>query len=179
MNKKIVDALTEQVNIELGSAYLYLAISAALDNLAMPGAAHWMRVQTQEELNHAMLFMRYAIDRDEKISFPAVKIDAPKIKCMADAFTAANEHEKFVTGSINRLAALAADEKDFMFMNFLQYFFTEQLEEEKNTKAVVDKLKLAGDSHNAILFIDSELAARPEAAPNPTGSMLTASGRGA
>ncbi|MDD4817244.1 MAG: ferritin [Victivallaceae bacterium] len=179
MNPKIAEAVNEQINIEFGSAYLYLAVSAALDALAMPGAAHWMRVQTQEELNHAMIFMRYLIDRDEKVSFPAVKVAAPKIKCMADAFNAAGEHEKFVTNSINRLAALADSEKDFMFMNFLRFFFTEQLEEEKNTKAVTDRLKLAGDSHNAMLFIDAELATRPEAAPNPTGAMPAAAGPGA
>lgn len=179
LKKKMIDAISQQINVELGSAYLYLAISAKLENMSFPGGAHWMLTQTQEELNHAMLLMRYLIDRDSPVDFMNIKIEEPKLETLKDAFDAAYKHEVYVSGTINKLAALAAEEQDYMFMNFLQYFLSEQVEEEKNAKTIVDKLKLAGNSHDALLFIDAELATRAAVAPNPAGSMTLAKGAGA
>ena len=166
ISKKIQTALNEQLNAELQSGYLYFAMSAHLANANFSGMANWMNIQGQEEIAHAAKFYNFILDRDGQVSLK--QIDAPPNKWASPlaVFKAAYEHEQKVTALIGKLVELAGQEKDHATAAFLQWFVTEQVEEEANALAVVDKLKLAGDHTGALFMMDKELGAR---APAPAG----------
>jgi len=160
LNQKIQEAMNRQINAEISSAYLYLAMAAHFDAQNLPGMAHWMRVQVQEEVKHAMKFYEFINQRDGRVALWA--IDAPKAqwKSPLDAFEDALCHEKYITGRINELVDLAVAEKDHAAAAFLQWFVNEQVEEEASALAIVEKLKLAGDSGVVYLMLDGQLGQR-------------------
>ena len=159
LSPKIQDALNKQINAELFSSYLYLSMAAHFDSINLPGFAHWMKVQAKEELGHAMKFYEHVTDRRGRVTLSAIAAPATQWKSPLAAFEAAFRHEQKVTGLIADLVKLAAAEKDNATGIFLQWFVTEQVEEEKQTDAVVHQLKLVGDSAQ-ILMIDHALAQR-------------------
>ena len=160
LSKKMENALNEQVNREFFSAYLYLSMAAYFESLSLPGFARWMRVQTQEELLHAMKMYDHINERSGQVILKA--IDAPETKWTSPkaAFGAAYEHEKFITGSINDLVTAARKENDHATDVFLQWYVTEQVEEEQNASTIANQLKLIGDSSQSLLMLDRELGAR-------------------
>jgi ferritin len=160
LSKAILEAVNDQIHHELYSAYLYLSMSAYLEAVNFRGFAHWMRVQSKEEVNHAMKLFDYVNDRNGRVTFKALEQPPANFKSVQDTFEHAFEHEKKVTGMIYNLYALATNEKDYATQVALQWFITEQVEEENTAMTVVDRLKIAGDDGAALLFLDRELGAR-------------------
>ena len=160
ISKNMEKALNDQVNAELFSAYLYLSIEAYFESLNLKGFANWMHCQTQEELFHVMKIYSFINERGGRVKLSA--IDKPQFewKSPLDAFEAALNHERKVTGLINNLVDLALKENDHASNIFLQWFVTEQVEEEDNVDNVIQSLKLIGDDAVGLFMIDKELAAR-------------------
>ena len=160
VKKKIEAALNKQLNAELYSSYLYLSMSAYFQSINLPGFANWMRVQTQEELVHAMKFYDFINERGGRVTLQ--KIDSPPTKWASplNAFESAYKHEQKVTGLINDLVNLAVGEKDHATNIFLQWFVTEQVEEEASADEVVQKLKLVGKDSGGLFMLDGEMGQR-------------------
>ena len=173
LTKKMQDALNKQVQAELASAYLYLAMSASFADMALKGAAHWMRMQMQEEMIHAMKIYDYIIERDGHVTLMAVDAPPKEWKSALDTFQAAYAHEQKVTGMINALVDLAIKESDHATNNMLQWFVAEQVEEEASAKEVVDSLQMIGASKEALLMLDRELGTRLPPTP-PAGGEAAA-----
>ncbi|MBU2591272.1 MAG: ferritin [Nitrospinae bacterium] len=161
MIKKVVEeALSEQINAELYSAYFYMSMGNYLNSIDLKGLAAWMSIQVQEELMHASKFYNYIHERGGKISVKAIKAPPTDWDSPLALFEATLAHEEKVTGLINNLVDIAIAEKDHATNNFLQWFVSEQVEEESNVSDIVSKLRLIkGDSH-ALFMIDKELGQR-------------------
>ncbi len=163
----IQDALNKQINEELYSAYLYLSMAAYFESTNLKGMAQWMRFQTQEELGHAVKFIDYVNERDGRVLLAAIKPPKTDWQGPADVFQDVYEHECQITGLINQLADLALTERDHATGTILQWFITEQVEEEATANDVVGKLKLVGDNGVAIFMLDAELGQRAAPAVGP------------
>ena len=154
------DALNDQLQYELASAYLYLALAGYFQSATLPGFAHWMRVQSQEEQQHALKFFDFIHQRGGRVTLQAIDEPPSEYSSPLDAFEKALDHERSVTTRIHGLFELAQRERDYPTQTFLQWFIAEQAEEEDTARGIVDQLRLAGSSGAALLFIDRQLAAR-------------------
>ena len=160
ISEKIQKALNDQINAEFYSAYLYLSMAAFFESQNLGGFANWLRVQTQEELAHGMLIYNHLNQRGGKVKLTAIESPPTIWASPLDVFESAYAHEQKVTGLINRLVDVAISESDHASNIFLQWFVTEQVEEELNTSTIAHELKIAGDNTNSLFMIDRELAAR-------------------
>ena len=160
MNKKVVEALTLQVNKEFYSAYLYLAMNQYFEDQDMPGMANWMYQQFQEEQFHAKKMLKYLNSRGVKVVLEAIEKPQIEWPTTMSVFENVLEHEESITASINNIQGIAVDEKDFATMNFLQWFIDEQIEEEENASNLIKQLQLIGDNGYGLLMLDKELAQR-------------------
>ncbi len=160
ISKKMQDALNSQVNAELYSAYLYLAMETYFQSINLPGFANWMRVQSQEELSHAMKIYDFINDCGGRAKLDAIDKPTGEWKSALDVFEAVYKHEQKVTGLINKVVDLAIKENDHATNNFLQWFVTEQVEEEKNASDIVAKLKMLKGATQAVYMLDRELGQR-------------------
>ena len=160
IKKKIQQALNKQLTAELFSSYLYLSMSAYFDSINLKGCANWMRVQVQEELVHAMKFYDFLLERGGKVNLSSIEGPPTEWASPLKVFEHAYQHEQKVTGLINDLVNLAISEKDHATNNFLQWFVSEQVEEEASADEVVQKLKLIGDARGGLFMLDRELAQR-------------------
>jgi len=160
LGKKMQDAYNEQINKELYSAYLYLSMSAWAETQNLPGFAHWMHEQFEEETEHALKFFEHVVDRGGRVVLKA--IDAPEVewKSPLAMFEQVLEHEKYVTSLIHGLYALAVKENDYPSQVLLQWYISEQVEEEKHASYIVDTLKTVGEKGQALVMMDRELAKR-------------------
>ena len=160
IGKTMQDAINEQIKEELGSAYIYLSMAAYFHSEGLDGMAHWMCVQTQEEIMHAMKFFDHITGRDGRVELLAV--DQPKIDWSSplEAFQDAYKHEQYITGRIDDLVKLAAEENDNAAAIMLQWFVSEQVEEEASTSKVAQELEMIGDSGHGLIMLDRELATR-------------------
>jgi ferritin len=160
IGKAMQDAINEQINKELFSSYLYLSMAAYFEEKNLPGFAHWMRVQEAEEREHAMKFYDFLLERGGKVTLKA--IEAPKTE-WASAMEVMEEvaaHEAKVTASIYALYELALQEKDYPAQVMLQWFITEQVEEEKNAAEIIASLKMIEAHETALLQLDHRLSKR-------------------
>lgn len=160
LSKAIQEAVNDQIHHELHSAYLYLSMSAYLESVNFRGFAHWMRMQSKEEVNHAMKLFDYVNDRNGRVTLKTLEQPPANFKSVLDTFEHAFTHEKKVSAMIHSLYAQATTESDYATQVALQWFITEQVEEENTAMTVVDRLKIAGDDGTALLFLDRELGAR-------------------
>jgi ferritin len=160
INKAMQTAMNDQINKELYSSYLYLSMAAYLEDKNLPGFAHWMRVQETEEREHAMKFYDFMVERGGRVTLKA--IDAPKAewKSTLELAEEVAAHETMITASINTLYELALTEKDYPTQIMLQWFISEQVEEERNAAEIVANLKLIEDRGTAVLMLDHRLAKR-------------------
>lgn len=160
LSEKMLAALNGQLNKEIYSAYLYLSMSAYSTYIALKGFANWFMVQYQEEMVHVMKIYDYINSQGGQVKLLAVAQPPAEFESPLDMFEKTLEHEKFVTKCINDLVDLAIKGKDHATNIFLQWFVTEQIEEEANDNEIIPKLKLVGEKGDALLMIDRELAAR-------------------
>jgi len=160
LSEKMLEALNGQLNKEIYSAYLYLSMSAYSTYIGLKGFANWFMVQYQEESVHAMKIYDYINSQGGQVKLLAVAQPPAEFKSPLDMFEKTLEHERFVTKCINDLVDLAIKGKDHATNIFLQWFVTEQIEEEANDNEIISKLKLVGDKGDALLMVDRELAAR-------------------
>lgn len=158
------DAINQQIAKEMFSSNLYLSIAAYFHSINLNGFAHWMRLQAQEEMTHALKFFDYLLDRGGSVQIGSMDAPASKWDSPLDGFEASYNHEQSITESINKLADLAAREGDHATTILLQWFITEQVEEEATVSEIVDRIKLAGDSAGGLFFLDNELKQRQLAA---------------
>jgi ferritin len=158
------DNVERELNVQIGeetaSAWLYLSMSAWFQSINLPGFAHWMFVQAQEELVHARLFYDFVHQRRGRVSLGAIPAPATEWKSPKAAFEAAFAHEQHITARIHLLSALSEQVQDYPTRVFLQWFVTEQVEEEANADAVIQKLTLLGDTGPGLFMLDQEMATR-------------------
>ena len=160
LSERITEALNKQINNEIYSAYLYLSMSAHSTFIGLKGFANWFMVQYQEEMVHAMKIYDYINAQGGQVKLMAVAQPPTEFGSPLEMFEKTLEHEKFVTKCFNDLVDLAIEEKDHASNIFLQWFVTEQIEEEANDNEIISKLKLVGKEGNGLFMIDKELAAR-------------------
>lgn len=169
IGKKMEEALNDQINAELYSAYLYLSMVAYFESVNLPGFAAWMRAQTQEEVMHAMKIYDYVNQRGGRVILKAIAEPPKEWKSPLDAFEAAYKHEQLVTGHINDLVDLAIKGKDHAANTFLQWFVSEQVEEETSADSVVQRLKMVENAPGAMFMIDRDLGQRVFTPPADKG----------
>lgn len=160
LGEKIENALNSQMNAELYSAYLYLAMNAYFESIDLGGFANWMRIQAQEELSHGMKIHDYIIQRGGRVILDRIEKPKTEWESPLDVFEHVYAHEQKVTGLINDLVNLAIEEKDHATNNFLQWFVEEQVEEEESSSGILQKVKLAGENASSILMLDNEFGQR-------------------
>ena len=160
MNKKIQKAINDQIQAELESAYSYLAMSLLCNDKSLPGSAHWLRSQWQEETSHAMKFIEHVHSRGGSVSLKSISVDQPKWTNLEGMFRTVLKHEQAITNSINKLYELAVSEKDYPLQILLQWFITEQVEEEGSVQTILDRIALVGESGASLLLLDRQLGER-------------------
>ena len=160
INKKMEKALNDQINAELYSAYLYMAMASHFKSINLDGFANWFSVQAYEEFFHAKKFYDFVLERGGKVMLFPIEGPPKEWQSADKAFEDAYKHEQYITGRINDLVDLAILEKDHASNTMLQWFVTEQVEEEANASGILEKLRLAGNQGSGLFLIDRELAAR-------------------
>lgn len=160
ISKKLQDAINLQINKEFYSEYLYLAMSAYLEDKGLSGMANFMKIQAEEERFHAMKFFDYVNERGGRVRLEVIEKPAEDFDSALDVFEKSLHHEEFVTKSINKLMDVAIEKNDHAAKSFLNWFVDEQVEEENTFGDIVNRLKLIGGKGNGILMIDKEMAGR-------------------
>jgi len=160
LNKKIAQALNEQINREMYSAYLYMSMSAYAAEIGLKGFSNWFMVQYHEEMFHGMKMYEYLQMQGERVKLDTIHKPPHTFKNALDMFTQTLTHEQYITQSINDLVELAMSKKDHATQIFLQWYVTEQVEEEDNDNEIIAQLKLIGDNPQGLLQLDRELRDR-------------------
>jgi ferritin len=163
ISSKMAAALNQQIEKELYSSHLYLAMSSWCEAANLPGFAKWLRVQFDEERGHALKLFDYLLDRGAAAAVPAIAAPKAKFGTVQEVFHAVVEHEKSITSSIHKLQAQAVAEGDFATQVELAWFVKEQVEEEKNATLVAAHLDMIGDKSAAILNLDHQAGKRGKA----------------
>lgn len=154
LTKTVLKALNDQVNAELYSAYLYLGMSAWCEGKNLPGFAGWMRKQFGEEQAHALKIYDYVLDQNGDVTLKAIDAPASSYRNLQHVWETTLKHEQHVTALIHKLYALAQKEHDFATQALMQWYVTEQVEEEKNASTILEQVKMVGTNSSAIFFID-------------------------
>lgn len=160
LDPKIQEALNDQLNAELYSAYLYLSMAAYFESQNLKGFAHWMRIQAKEEVGHAMKFFDFIHERLGRVTLKEIAAPKTEWKSPLEAFEDAFKHEQHVTERIHKIFDLAKEKNDYPTQVFLHWFIEEQVEEEASADEIVQKLRMIGEDKGALLALDSQLAAR-------------------
>jgi ferritin len=172
LNQRLSTAINQQINGEFSSAYLYLAMAAHFENQDLQGFAKWMRIQAQEEASHALIFFNYLTDRDGLPVLTQLEVPPAEFGSPQEVFKKVKEHERKVSASIDGLADLATAEKDHATRALLDWFVTEQVEEQATSSAIHARLKLVNGDPTGILAMDKELGARVYVLPPPLAGRL-------
>lgn len=160
ISKTMVQAMNRQLNAEMYSSYLYLSMAAWFEGQNLRGMAQWMRVQAKEEHAHGMKFYEYIVDRCGTVALDAIEAPPAKWASPLAVFEATLQHERKITGLIDALAGLAEKETDRAASVFLQWFITEQVEEEANAAQIVETLRKIKDSVGGLFHLDHHLGKR-------------------
>ncbi|GAB6275537.1 Ferroxidase [uncultured spirochete] len=165
VSQKMVDRINLQINREMYSAYLYLAMAAKMNELGYTGIGKWLTVQYHEEMFHAMKFAEYLHDQNAVVAF--AKIDTPefKEKDVKPLFEHVLAHEQGVSASIREIMDLAIAEKDYATQTFVQWYINEQVEEEKNATEILQNIDLVGNSAQGLFMLNTELGKRDPSVP--------------
>lgn len=178
LNKNVEEALNEQLNREMYSAYLYMSMSSDSTNKGLKGFANWFMVQYHEEMFHAMKFYDYINLQGGRALLKSLSQPPSAFESPLDMFRKTLEHEQFITKSINDLMELAIAEKDHATRIFLQWYVTEQVEEESNDNEIIAQLKIIRDDPQGLMMLDRELAARITTVPTEFSKGLQAALKG-
>ncbi|MBN1603249.1 MAG: ferritin [Chitinispirillaceae bacterium] len=179
LNKKMEDALNQQINREMYSAYLYMSMSNFAQSQGLKGIATWFMIQYHEEMVHAMKFLEYINDKGGTVTLGAIEKPESSFKSMLEMMEKTLAHEQFITKSINDLMDLAISEKDYATKVLLDWYVTEQVEEEKNAMDNVQMLKMVGDKPNTLYMVDREFGARTVTVPTDFSKGVSAAMGGA
>ncbi len=167
LSKKLHDAINEQINAELWSAYLYLSMSMDAEAKGQKGVANWFFIQFQEEQDHARILMNYLNSRDAKVELKPIAEVTTEWASPLEMFRDTLEHEKVVTSLIHNLAAIAAEDKDFASSNMLVWFIDEQVEEEESARDMIQACEAVEGNKFGLYMLDKELAARTYTPASP------------
>ena len=167
LNAQLERALNDQLNSELYSAHLYLSMAAYFETETLPGFAHWMKIQHQEETSHALRIFDYINDRDGRAVVNSIAQPPTEFESVQSAMEMTLEHERSVTAMIEDLYRVAQEHKDYATHVLLEWFIEEQVEEEKSALEIVDHLKRVGDDGTGLLILDARLADRTAEAEPP------------
>ena len=162
MDKKLYQAMNEQVTKEFFSSYLYLSMAAYLENKGLSGMAGWMKIQAQEEIFHGTKIFDYLNERGERVILGSFDKPESEFKSVRDVFEQVLAHEQKVTHSCNNVYSLALEAKDHAAVGFMQWFVDEQVEEESSANDVLNKLDYIKEDSAGMLMLDKELGARPQ-----------------
>jgi ferritin len=162
LTKELEAALNDQVTLELESAHQYLALSAWLECEGLPGMAHWMRMQSAEENEHAMKFFEFLVDRSASVKLGSLATPVSEFDSVIDVFKASLAAEERVTAAINNIYEIATDARDFASYPLLDWFVNEQVEEEATVQQIIDDLTRIEGNGFAMLMLDRELGGRQE-----------------
>ena len=165
IGNKLREAMNEQIKNELESAYIYLSMCAYFHDQGFDGMAGWMRSQALEEMTHAQKFFDYLVERGGKVVLLPLNIAKTEWASPLEAFQDAYKHEQFITGKINELVTLARQENDYASEAMLQWFVTEQVEEEASVSKVVQDFERVGDKGHGLFMLDRELGKRTFSMP--------------
>ena len=160
INNKLQDAINNQIQAEMDSAYIYLAMSVYSEAKNLRGFASWLKAQYQEETTHAFKLLNYLVERGGTVKLQTIAAPATDFGSPVEVFQKVLAHEIHITSLINKLYELAIAEKDYAAQIFLQWFIAEQVEEEGNATAILERLKMVGTSNGSLLYIDKELGKR-------------------
>ena len=160
LSKTMEKAINKQIQAEYYSSYMYLAMAAYCDSVNMPGYAHWMREQAEEELEHALKFYAYIVERGGRVVLEAIQQPPVEYDSLLAVAVETYAHEQKVTSLIHGLYEVAVAEKDYASQVFLQWYIKEQVEEEDNARTIVDQLKMIGDHPNGRFMLDRQLGMR-------------------
>jgi ferritin len=163
IHKSIQDVLNAQINLEQYSAQLYLAMSAHCETKSFRGFAHWLRMQAQEETAHAMKLVAFVLDRGGRLELKSIDAPPTEFGSITQVFEKILEHEQKITLSINALFERSRQEKDFASEITLQWYVTEQVEEEANVGQILDQLRAVGEKGGGIWYLDSKMGKRGKA----------------
>jgi len=167
--KKVENAINEQINAEIYSAYLYLSMAAYFESMDLSGFANWMSIQFQEELSHAMKLFHHIVERGGRVTLKPIEGPPTEWDSPLAVFEATLKHEQKVTALINELVFLAREERDNAAEIFLQWFVTEQVEEEDNAGKILGRLRMIKDSSQGLYMLDKELGQRVYTPPSQEG----------
>lgn len=160
ISNKLQEAINDQIQAELYSAYLYLAMATYCEAQNLKGFAHWLKAQHDEETSHANKLMEHLLDRSGKVQLKTLQAPPDEFGTPVAIFERVLDHEQHVTDRIHRLYELAVEEKDYAGQILLQWFITEQVEEEATASAILEKLKMIPEKSGALFYIDKELGKR-------------------
>jgi ferritin len=160
LSAAVQSALNDQIRQEFTAGYFYLSMAAWCEAQHFPGFAKWLRAQAGEEQQHALKILGYIEDRGGRVMLQAIPQPASEFNSVLAVFEQARDHEQKVTAEINRLYELAEKEKDHASKTFLEWFLTEQIEEEKTSTQIAETLRMASDHPGALLMLDREMGAR-------------------
>ncbi len=160
MDSKVYELMNDQIKHEFYSAYMYLSMSAFCETENLPGFASWLKVQAAEEQEHALKFYEHLLDRGQKVNLKAIEQPPVKFASVKEVFEQVYAHEQKVTALINNIYMAALEAKDAASQIFLQWFITEQVEEEKNSSAILDMVTKLGSSVGGLYQLDHQLGKR-------------------
>lgn len=160
LKEKVLNAINDQINAELHSAYLYLSMAAWFEAKGLSGFANWMMVQYKEETTHAMKFFNYVVERNSRVILAPIAAVETEFKDIVDVFEKTLAHEELVTARINKIMDIAIAESDHATRSFLNWFIDEQVEEEANVHEILDTLRLIDGQGNGVFMLDRELKQR-------------------
>ncbi|NJP05202.1 MAG: ferritin [Chloroflexaceae bacterium] len=162
ISQRVHQALNEQIAYEFHASFVYLSMAAYFDTQNLPGFARWMRVQSEEEMKHAMKFFDFILDRNAKVSLQALPQPPVDFASAEEVFQKALEHEQKVTGLINRIYQMAVEDNDYPTQVMLHWFIEEQVEEEKNVGQVLETVKMAENRAWSLLILDRQMGQRED-----------------
>lgn len=165
IDSTLQDAINRHINAEMYSSYLYLSMATYCESIDLPGFAHWMRIQSQEEYTHAMKLVGYLEDRDSRVTLLPIEQPPVEFDSVEDIMRQTLAHEQHVSQLINDLYGVAVKSNDYASQIMLQWFISEQVEEEKTARDVIAALDMVKGRSDALLLLDREMSARPAASP--------------
>ena len=160
ISERINQIINEQINKEFYSGYLYLSMSANLNEIGLFGFASWLRIQAKEEVEHGLRFLDYLLERNSYITLKQIRTPEFEFQGIKSVFQKLYEEEKYITESVMQIAKLAEEECDRKTLSFIDWFIEEQTEEEQQVKDIIKRLEIFGEDKVALYLIDKELAQR-------------------